>query len=87
MKRVFICLIAYDLYSELLAHFIRDVRKDLGAPSMPFVIGVMGVGGVKEEPDYFRQAMAAPASLPDFKGNRGCGNGTVLGQASGGPRR
>ena len=36
---------------------------------MPFVIGVMGVGGVKQEPDYFRQAMAAPAAMPEFKGN------------------
>lgn len=64
----------YDLYSELLAHFIRDVRKDLSAPTMPFVIGVMGIGGVKEDKkpgnmQYFRQAMAAPASLPEFKGN------------------
>ena len=32
----------YDLYSELLADFIRDVRKDLNAPGMPFVIGVHG---------------------------------------------
>jgi alpha-galactosidase len=59
----------YDLYSRLLAHFIRDVRRDLSAPGMPFVIGVMGVGGVREEPDYFRQAMAAPAGLPEFKDN------------------
>ena len=41
---------------------------------MPFVIGVMGIGGVKEEKKpgrmkYFRQAQAAPASLPEFKGN------------------
>ena len=59
----------YGLYSKLMAHFIRDVRQDLGVPKMPFVIGVMGVGGVKLEPDYFRQAMAAPASSPEFKGN------------------
>jgi alpha-galactosidase len=59
----------YKLYSELLAHFIRDVRKDLGEPKMPFVIGVMGVGGIKDQPDYFRQAMAAPASLSEFKGD------------------
>jgi hypothetical protein len=32
-------------YSVWLADFIRDVRKDLNAPRMPFVIGVMGVGG------------------------------------------
>jgi len=59
----------YDLYSKLLAHFIRDVRKDLSAPEMPFIIGVMGVGGVQEEPNFFRQAMAAPAALPEFEGN------------------
>ncbi|MDT8390736.1 MAG: sialate O-acetylesterase [Lentisphaeria bacterium] len=51
-------------YTELLTHFIRDARKDLNAPDMPFVIGVMGNGN----PD-FRPAMAAPASLPQFKGN------------------
>jgi carbohydrate esterase-like sialic acid-specific acetylesterase len=63
----------YDLYGELLAHFIRDVRKDLSAPKMPFVIGVMGIGGEKEgkKPPqlYFRQAQAAPAALPEFMGN------------------
>lgn len=59
----------YDLYSELLAQFIRDVREDLSAPRMPFVIGVMGVGGVKSKPDHFREAMAAPALLPEFQGN------------------
>jgi len=62
----------YDLYSELLAHFIRDVRKDLSAPNLPFIIGVFGVRGLID-PDqntvHFRQAMAAPAKLPEFKGN------------------
>jgi alpha-galactosidase len=60
----------YDLYSELLAKFIRDVRKDLNAPEMPFVIGVMGVGGVEAKGHIvnFREAMAAPARLPEFKG-------------------
>ena len=68
----------YDAYTECLAHFIRDVRKDLKAPDMKFVIGVMGVGGPLEKyasPRYvpihgsFREAMAAPASMPEFKGN------------------
>ncbi len=35
----------YDAYSDALAHFIRDVRADLGAKELPFVIGVLGVGG------------------------------------------
>jgi len=63
----------YDLYSQLLTQFIRDVRKDLSAPKMPFVIGVMGIDGLREgqKPPMaiFRQAQAAPASLPEFKGN------------------
>ncbi|MCP4950542.1 MAG: sialate O-acetylesterase [Proteobacteria bacterium] len=71
---------SYDAYSKNLAHFIRDVRKDLKAPKLPFVIGVMGAGGpiAKYGPDQkryagihgeFRKAMAAPAKLPEFKGN------------------
>ena len=71
---------SYDSYSKNLAHFIRDVRKDLKAPKLPFVIGVMGAGGpiAKYSPDQmryagihgeFRKAMAAPAKLPEFKAN------------------
>ena len=70
----------YDAYSTAMVHFIRDVRKDLNAPKLPFVIGVLGVGGPTAEygPDQqrykathqnFRDAMAAPAQLPEFKGN------------------
>ncbi|MFN5467273.1 MAG: sialate O-acetylesterase [Pirellulaceae bacterium] len=58
----------YDEYSRLLSHFIRDVRNDLSAPKMPFVIGVLGVGGENEN-EAFRKAMAAPADMPEFKGN------------------
>ena len=62
---------AYDLYSKLLADFIRDVRKDLNAPKMPFVIGVMGLNGSDPPKNeaVFHKAQAAPASLPEFKGN------------------
>lgn len=70
----------YDAYSTAMAHFIRDVRRDLNAPKLPFVIGVIGVGGPTAEygPDQqryktthqnIRDAMAAPALLPEFKGN------------------
>lgn len=61
----------YSLYSKWMADFIRDVRKDLTAPKMPFVIGVLGVDGLnaKEGTIAFRKAMAAPAELPEFKGN------------------
>jgi hypothetical protein len=61
----------FSLYSKLLAHFIRDVRQEFKAPQMPFVIGVIGVDGknVKENAILFRKAMAAPAAMPEFKGN------------------
>ncbi|QDV66843.1 hypothetical protein Poly24_05310 [Rosistilla carotiformis] len=70
----------YDQYSKLLTQFIHDVRNDLASPKLPFVIGVMGVGGPTdhygpEQQRYtavhqnFRDAMAAPAGLLEFKGN------------------
>lgn len=61
----------FEKYSEWMAAFIRDVRKDLGVPKLPFVIGVLGVDGLKAGPDIlaFRDAMAAPAALPEFQGN------------------
>ncbi len=60
----------FEQYTWLLEHLIRDVRKDLNAPGMPVVIGVLGVGGVQTEGKtaHFQQAMAAPASNPEFKG-------------------
>lgn len=63
----------YDLYGRLLAQLIRDVRKDLAAPQMPFLIGVIGIDGTGEAAKptmiHLREAQAAPASLPEFKGN------------------
>jgi len=70
----------YQAYSDGLAHLIRDVRKELEAPEMPIVIGVLGVGGPTSEygPDRqryvsthqnFRDAMAEPAKLPEFQDN------------------
>lgn len=68
----------YDEYAKLMAQFIHDVRKELSAPKLPFVIGVMGAGGPTNEYKHkryvathqnFRDAMAAPAQLPEFKGN------------------
>jgi len=58
----------YSEYSRLLSCFIRDVRKDLSAPKLPFVIGVMGVGGEGAN-QAFSQAMAAPAETEEFKDN------------------
>lgn len=70
----------YDAYTTVMADFIRDVRKDLNTPKLPFVIGVIGVGGPTAEygPDQqryksthqnIRDAMAASAQMQEFKGN------------------
>ncbi len=62
---------AYAEYTNLMAHFIRDVRRDLKASKMPFVIGVIGVGGNQAKGGIanLRPAMAAPAKMPEFRGN------------------
>jgi alpha-galactosidase len=58
-------------YTANLTHFIRDVRKDLGAPRLPFVIGQMGVDG--DHPGdgikRFKAAQAAVLEEAEFKGN------------------
>lgn len=69
----------YGQYSKNLGCLIRDVRKDLGVPDLPFVVGVMGVGGPTAEygPEekryarihqHFRDAMAEPTTLSEFSG-------------------
>jgi hypothetical protein len=56
-------------YRQNMANFIRDVRRDLRAPRLPFVIGGMGQGG--SEPLYksalIRKAQAATAEMAEFK--------------------
>jgi hypothetical protein len=61
----------YDQYTWLLENLIRDVRKDLNAPKLPAVIGVMGIGGVNVEGDIgrFQKAQVVVAEKPEFKGN------------------
>ncbi|WP_425619097.1 hypothetical protein NA78x_002830 [Anatilimnocola sp. NA78] len=61
----------YDANSDALAHFIRDVRKVLKSPHLPFAIGVLGVGGAKpnDHTVEFRKAMAVPAAMPEIRGN------------------
>ena len=62
-------------YENNMIHFIRDVRKDLGAKDLPFVIANSGFGG-REQKNVRRlgimKAQAAAAALPEFKGNVTC---------------
>jgi len=58
-------------YTANLAHFIRDVRKDLKSPKLPFVIGEMGVDGDKASANIkkFKSAQVAILDQAEFKGN------------------
>ncbi len=63
----------YDLYADLLGHLVRDVRKDLNAPKLPVVVGVMGIDGLKGDTKapmmHFREAQRKVATQEEFKGN------------------
>ncbi|HVS36812.1 MAG TPA: sialate O-acetylesterase [Gemmataceae bacterium] len=58
-------------YTANLAQFIRDVRKDLKAPGLPFVIGQMGVEGANPSANIeaFKAAKTAVMDRGEFKGN------------------
>ncbi|CAB9513136.1 Domain of unknown function (DUF303) [Seminavis robusta] len=61
----------YDEYGRLLSLFIQDVRNDLDTPSLPFVIGVMGVHGASIDDNHlharFRRAMEIPLKDQNMK--------------------
>jgi len=59
-------------YASNMKHFINDVRKDLNAPNMPFVIGVMGQNQSKPAQGamlVIQEAQLSMETLPEFKGN------------------
>ncbi|MCG8508079.1 MAG: sialate O-acetylesterase, partial [Rhodospirillales bacterium] len=57
-------------YKENMEMFIKDVRKDLNAPKLPFVIAAIGTGGSKHPEDHaVMNAQLAMNDVPEFKGN------------------
>lgn len=55
-----------------MAHFIRDIRKDLGDLKLPFVIAETGMNGPDEKNPRalaLMKAQAAVAELPEFQGD------------------
>jgi alpha-galactosidase len=59
-------------YASNMQHFIRDVRKDLAAPNLPFVIAAMGQNGSKPASGpmlVIREAQMSMNDVPEFKGN------------------
>ncbi|QEL14186.1 sialate O-acetylesterase [Limnoglobus roseus] len=63
---------AENEYESNLTHFIQDVRKDLKAPKLPFVIAAMGQNGSKPATGAMltiQKAQLAMNDVPQFKGN------------------
>jgi len=59
-------------YGKHMANFIRDVRRDLKAPNLPFVIGQMGQNGpdgASDKMQRIKDAQASMEAIPEFKGN------------------
>lgn len=63
---------AQDEYASNLRHFINDVRKDLQAPGLPFVIGALGQNGSQPATGgmlVVREAQLSMNDVPEFQGN------------------
>ena len=63
---------AQDEYASNMRHFINDVRKDLQAPQLPFVIGALGQNGSKPATGgmlVVREAQLSMNDVPEFQGN------------------
>ncbi len=63
---------AENEYASNMKHFINDVRKDLNAPKLPFVIGALGQNGSKPATGgmlIVREAQMAMNDVPEFKAN------------------
>jgi arylsulfatase A-like enzyme len=58
-------------YEQNLVNLIKDVRKDLNAPGLPFIIGELTGPWVQAPGEWntLRKAQAAAAARPEFAGN------------------
>jgi hypothetical protein len=48
-------------YTENMIHFISDVRKELDAPAMPFIVGILGVYGTDPDSRKFDKGLPVTA--------------------------
>lgn len=58
-------------YESNLIHFIKDIRKELGVPSLPFVIAETGMNGPDEKHPRALSLMAAQAAVAEHNEFRG----------------
>ena len=66
-------IVPNETETEVLTGILPDTDRTADAPRMPFVIGVMGIDGMKGDNEapmmHFRAAQRKPATLEEFKGN------------------
>lgn len=55
-----------DAYEANLAHFIRDIRRDLGVKDLPFVIAETGMTGPRETHPRALSLMKAQAAVAEY---------------------
>ena len=63
---------AQDEYASNMRHFINDVRNDLQAPGLPFVLGALGQNGSQPATggmQVVREAQLSMNDVPEFQGN------------------
>ena len=61
-----------DSYEHNMIQFIKDIRQDLKAPSLPFVIAETGMSGLEEQHPRalsLMNAQKAATNHPEFNGN------------------
>lgn len=58
-----------NTYATRLAQMIQDIRADLGAPNLPFVVGQIGEFLYDRGPDHSPYARAVNAALADLPKN------------------
>ena len=59
-------------YASNMKHFIQDIRRDLKAPNLPFVIAAMGQNGSNPASGAMltvREAQLSMNDVPEFQGN------------------
>lgn len=64
--------VANAAYESNMAHLIKDVRRDLGSPELPFVIATTGMKGWEDKNPKalsLMKAQMAMATYPEFKEN------------------
>lgn len=50
-----------EQYTDNMIHFIRDVRRELDTPALPFIVGILGVYGTNPDRRKFDKGLPVTA--------------------------